>query len=697
MERVPQPIETAPVDSEVGCDEKKGIAETTTGSNLTQTPKSRLDIGIKQLINKLNLLNFQGLNLNIVFRHRTYKRTKTLLARPTPCKDERLTCTWATSIDSSQLLDAFELECLYVPNGQKLFEVKANIKSINDQQITFNLPPVSHEISERRLTRYSCSDVAVFIFQNGATFYGSLVDYSGFQIRINIRTVPPQTFRWIDNEENATIVLIKDQETVYSGECRIIEQRHNHDDDEIIVEPVKRRIRRFEVREFRSVRRKLIPSPDAVFLHPLFSCRVNLKIVDISGSGFAVEEQIDSATLLPGMIISDLSIVFSDGSSLRCMAQVIYSCPVPDSTIAKCGLTILDMGFEEHTRLLALIHQAGDANIYISNKVDMAALWDFFFETGFIYPEKYLFIEANKEKIKATYNKLYNQGSGIASHFIYQEKGRIQAHMALVRFYDKSWLIHHHAAIRSDYKMAGLAVLNQVGQYIHDCNRLNSMNMDYVFCYFRPENKFPAHVFGGAARHIANRQLCSTDSFAYYHYSRTEQTEPEMPKNWHMDPVSDEDLHDLAYCYEKLGGGLMLKALHLESGRVDCHDVKNAYRRAALKRERQVFALKYKERLCAVIMANHADLGLNMSDLTDSITIFVVNQQLLAVDPLMSALNGLADGYEQTQIPVLMYPQKAAAQLELNSEKSYCLWILTPYNSDPYFRYLNRFIKFARH
>ena len=90
MERVPQPIETTPVDSEVGVDEKKGIAETASGSNPTQSPKARLDIGIKQLINKLNLLNFQGLNLSIVFRHRTYKRTKTLLARPTPCKNDRL-------------------------------------------------------------------------------------------------------------------------------------------------------------------------------------------------------------------------------------------------------------------------------------------------------------------------------------------------------------------------------------------------------------------------------------------------------------------------------------------------------------------------------------------------------------------------------------------------------------------------------
>ena len=63
MEHVPQSIDKASVDvgTEVGCDEKKGISKTDRGSIPAQRPKSRHDIGIKQLINKLNLLNFQGL------------------------------------------------------------------------------------------------------------------------------------------------------------------------------------------------------------------------------------------------------------------------------------------------------------------------------------------------------------------------------------------------------------------------------------------------------------------------------------------------------------------------------------------------------------------------------------------------------------------------------------------------------------
>ena len=88
------------------------------------------------------------------------------------------------------------------------------------------------------------------------------------------------------------------------------------------------------------------------------------------------------------------------------MAQVIYRRPRsndPDETQVICGLAILDMDMEQHVNLLALLHQANDPHSYLCNKVDLDALWHFFFETGFIYPEKYALIQAKKEKFKATY------------------------------------------------------------------------------------------------------------------------------------------------------------------------------------------------------------------------------------------------------------------------------------------------------
>ena len=697
MEQLHQPPQSTSPDTEVGQDEKSSIVQPPLLRDPAPVPRSHPDISLKQLINKLNLLNFHNQSLSVVFRHRIYQRTVTLQAQPQPCQDARLVCRWTSSVDLDQLIDNFEFQCLYVPKDQQLYEVNALFKGMDDRQIRFDLPQLSREISERTVLRHPCKDVSVFMFQNGATFFGELVDYGTFQFRISIGTVPPQTFRWIDSSDTATIVFAKGEETLYSGDCRIIKQQKSQNNHYLILEPVKHQMRRFSPREFRSHRRKLVPSPDVVFEHPLYASQVNLRVHDISGSGFSVEEELNSAVLLPGMIIPKLDLTLSDGTVLQCMAQVVYSRRQPDSTTVRSGMAILDMAVEDHTRLLAMLHQAADANIYICKKVDMQALWDFFFETGFVYPQKYKFIEAHKEKIQATYDKLYNQSPGIASHFIYQINGRILAHMAMVRFYDKAWLIHHHAAIRSEYQLAGISVLNQVGQFINDCHRLHSMNMDYTFCFYRPDNKFPAHVFGGAARHINNKKICSVDKFAYYHHAKSPDTAARLPQRWQLTPAGDEDLRDLNNFYGRLSGGLMLDGLHLDTVHMDSSDVKQAYERIDLIRDRQILSLKYREKLCALFMANHSDLGLNMSELTNSVTVMVVDADHLTKDLLHAAIDRIGDLYEQKQIPILLYPQQTANQLEIDTEKSYCLWVYHTHNLDPYFRHLKRFLKFARH
>ena len=55
---------------------------------------------------------------------------------------------------------------------------------------------------------------------------------------------------------------------------------------------------------------------------------------------------------------------------------------------AKCGLALLDMELEDYGRLSALLHQAKNRSSYISNVVDLDDLWNFFFKSGFIYPQK---------------------------------------------------------------------------------------------------------------------------------------------------------------------------------------------------------------------------------------------------------------------------------------------------------------------
>jgi hypothetical protein len=584
---------------------------------------------------------------------------------------------------------------------QQLLEVFPRLKSISEKEALFILPEACQEISTRQIHRYEYNETTVFMFQNGILFNGQLVDYGAFQFRIIVHKSEVQNYRWINVDAPVTIVFTKGNDTLYSGQCRVVKHDYGVHRRQLNLEPILKQIRRFKPLKFRSFRQELKPSMDAVFPHPLFNKTFNLKVINISGSGFAVEEEDRFAVLLPGLIIPGMKLCFSDGSSIKCKAQVIYAKARHESRtggILRCGLVILDMPVEDHIKLLALLHQAADANAYLCNKVDMNALWDFFFETGFIYPQKYEFIKNNKAQIKATYEKVYYRSPSIASHFIYQNNGRIIAHMAMIRFYDSAWLIHHHAADASANHRGGLMVLNQTSRFINDSHRLSSMKMDYVFCYYRPDNKFPNHVFGGTTRNINDLEVCSLDSFAYFHHrSPVQEINIELTGNWQLTPATQEDLFDLETFYSNHSGGLMLRALQLVPNQTDISQLISTYNDIGLKRDRHLFALHHRGKICALIMVNVADLGLNMSDMTNSVKFFVINGQYMTREVIQTTISAVSVYLEIDNIPVLFYPCEAATQAGLEYEKIYDLWVYNMHKSmDPYYGFLKRLLKFIR-
>jgi hypothetical protein len=414
-------------------------------------------------------------------------------------------------------------------------------------------------------------------------------------------------------------------------------------------------------------------------------------VFDLSGSGFSVEEDAYNAILFPGLIIPELEIYFANSFNIKCKAQVVYKkimVEKEEDNWVKCGLAVLDMDMEDHGRLSALLHQAKNRNSYICNIVDLDDLWNFFFKSGFIYPKKYAFLEANKDKIKETYKKLYTQNPKIARHFIYQDKGRILGHMAMVRFYENSWLIHHHAADRSVSRRAGVAVLDQIGRFLHDSHRLHSNQMNFVFCYFRPENKFPNRVFGGVTGNTKDPKGCSLDTFAYFHYQKIFNKELKLPEPWTLMKTQPEDLMELKNFYEHSSGGLMLNALELEQSSENLDELSKEYQRLGLKRERHLVSLKKDGRLKVVVVINISDIGLNLADLTSNIQVIVVDPDEVSREIFHLMVSELSAKFEQNDIPVLVFPVEYAESHSIPYEKRYNLWILNTQYGDHYFRHL---------
>lgn len=650
------------------------------------------------LLNRLNHIHFQDGSVLLTLEHTRRRHQLTLKATPQPATGERIDCHWAEPSSLPQNLGDYRLQQVLIADGQRLVAFAPAHPSLSERGASFMLPETGDEIGERQVRRHPCTDIKVQLCQNGALFSGRLLDFNPASLRVELTPLPAGSAGWLDPDAAVHLLITDQHGPLFAADCRLLRQSASADNVCFVLQPASSRLRRFPPREFRSTRQQLQPAPDVVFRHPLSGRVCHLPVVDLSGSGCAVEEEECRSVLLPGLIIRELELSLANSCRFTCSAQVVYrlGCGSPEkSGRVRCGLAILDMNQHDQGRLLGLLQQAEDHRATLGSRVDLDELWKFFFDSGFIYPEKYRVLLANKEEFKATCRKFYSQDLGIARHFIYQEGGRILGHIAMLRLYDRSWLIQHHAASRDTGKKAGLKVLGQISRYVNELHHLPSARLDHVFCWFRPENRFPNRLFGGVARHMDDPDGCALYPFAYLSPRRPEAAAWELPPSWQLAKAGDKDLQDLRLFFAGTDGTMITAAFDLESGRADGAEVCREYAKVGCRRDKRLFALKNATALTAFILVDTADLGLNLSELTNAIKVIVLEPEGLPRDILETAITQLRILFDEAEPSVLIYPQSYAEVQAIAHEKTYNLWILNLRYLDRYFHYCQRFFRDA--
>jgi len=612
---------------------------------------------------------------------------------------EDVICMW---VDASKLrtrLKTYEFESILLKNNQWDLELRLELLDVNEEFIRFRITEIYYQLISKRSLREPCHGIRAQIFQNSVIFDGTLIDFCATEFSVKTRLEPPQTSQWLNPNVTVNILLSHEEETLFSGECKIVKEISNGSTIDFLLKPTNHNIQRFKRKKFRSIRENITPTPIIRFMHPLTGKVHDFKVVDLSGSGFSVEETENTCVLLPGIILPDVEMLFASSFKIHFKAQVIYrkkSELSESGEVFNCGLVLLDLTTDDHLNLQSLLLQLRNKDAYICNELDIDSLWKFLFETGFINPDKYSYLQNNSDNIKNTYEKIYNENPNIARHFTYHNNGLIAGHLAMIRFYENTWLIHHHAGRKATAFNAGLVVLNQIGHFSNNSHSLYSNHMDYLICYFRPENKFPNRVFGGAARTINDDKKCDIESFAYFHFNNKDnllENINDISWDWSLNPSDPEDIEELDAFYSHNCGGLMLKALNIEYNKINLNGLSDEYRKAGLKRERHFFSLKRDNILIAVIMADVSNKGLNLSDLTNGTKVIILDSDNLPEHVLKTTLYLISARLNAENFPVLVYPVSYMVHNSVPFEKTYNLWMLDTQFGDTYFRYVNRLTK----
>ena len=659
------------------------------GQYLAETLEIAKPIGREALTNKLNHINFMDGSILVHLRHPKYEESSLLRAYPGPCIGEKITCRWSDSVLSDLDLAQFQLHSLVIDDGQSMILIPAEVQKTNGVRFTIRLPHTGYVVGQRKTRRYVCQEVGAELIQSGFQASGELLDFSPFGFRIRVRPAPSCSFHWLNPDESVTVHLHRDGQMLFSGTCRCIREQGGFKDREFVLEPMVERIKRFKRKPIRNVRQQLVPSPTITFDHPFFKKKVQLEVYDISTSGFSVDEKADEVLLIPGMIIPDLTINHAGAVMMKCAAQVIHRDEEKEKG-SRCGFAVLDMDIDTYTHLTQILTSALDPHAYISSEVDLDDLWEFFFDTGFLYPTKYNLIQSYREEFKETYRKLYQENPEIARHFTYQKNGRIDGHISMVRAYKKAWMIHHHAARANGNRRAGFVVLKQIMHYLSDMCRLPSANMDYVMSFFRPENKFPNKVFGGFAKALENRRGCSTDLFSYFS-CRSLDMGVHLPQGWSLKEYSESDVGELNHFYNQHSGGLLLDAVGLTKEKdFNGKSLEGVYGGLGLLRRWKAYSLTHEGNLHAVLIVNQSNQGFNLSELLNSIMILVTNPEDLPWNILWVAIAQLTGRCEMKKVPVLLYPFEYVEANDISYEKQYNLWILNVDYGNEYLEYMQR-------
>lgn len=627
------------------------------------------------IINSLNRINFQDKLVSIKLRHLWNNSFKTVAAKPAASDTDKIHLSWAeTEKPLLGDLSAYEYSGLFYTDGLKMVRVRANLISMNTNGVTLSIPEGGEEIIARNYRRFECLDISAKISQGVNNLRGKMKDYNGVGFAIAFPPEQITTARKINTNMPINLVVTGKGVVLLEAICRIIRPSSFELGLTMIIKPVSSNIRRLKPKNFRGIRLQLVPQPYIEFDHPFIAKKISLKAIDISGAGICIEEDPATPLLMPGMLLPTAMIKFANNLKIDCKAQVLYNRSTKVGDAVQTGLLFTDMNCENQLQLSSILAQTKNARSYIGSSVDQNELWDFFFATGFVYPEKYKAMEEQQAKFKSLYSRIYRDCPDIARHAIYRDKGVIYGHLSMLRYYRRTWLIHHHAALKSSKHKAGLVVLEHLIQHINEVHHFTEAAMDYLACYFRPDNRFANRIFGGGLRSLQDPRKGSLDEFAYFHHKSN--NSGVLPADWTIERSGSADFETLKSFYDEISGGLMLVGFDLTAKPTGDEAINSSYRGKNLLRERRLYSLKDEhKKLIAIFTLNFSDVGLNMSSLTNCIQVMVIDHKKAASEKILNALALLSDNFAGV-VPVLLFPRSYADEHKMTYEKIYTLGVM---------------------
>ncbi len=445
----------------------------------------------------------------------------------------------------------------------------------------------------------------------------------------------------------------------------------------------------------RSERVSLLEEQNAFveFQHPLApEVRLSGYLSDLSNSGLSILLESGMPPIPVGLLVADASLQLPLKPRIPIELRVVTFQQIEQEDAEgerRIGLEFQNMSPALVKAVTAILQREVSEHLVDASSEDYDRLWEFYFETGFIYGGKRKQIQAHAAKCFNTFQKLLQSNTPLLKKILYREGDEIKGHINAVRFFDQSFIIQHLNALKASGESAGRAVIQGINTFFVDAKANRDSGARYVMAFYRPNNLYPAAVFGGSAQIIDDPQFCWTVAYGFAVPPKAPVAVAGNSDNVDVWEANEADRAGLETLLITTGEHQLMRAEGLTQEKMVHLDITREYESIGLYRYRRIFVAEHSPtRHRAYAVCNYASPGINLSELTNSIKFFFSAPHCTENQALIDRLTvDAAASYAETDMPemvLLLLPGQPTPK-GYAVTKTYTQWFIDT-NYGPQFR-----------
>jgi hypothetical protein len=312
----------------------------------------------------------------------------------------------------------------------------------------------------------------------------------------------------------------------------------------------------------------------------------------------------------------DNTLDISFEASLKYMAEALKS------KTMKCGFEITGIDADKKEKLKDHIFRHNYPYIVPFHVKYLDKIWDLFFKSGYMIPEKADYVKKNKKNIEDTWVRLYDEKSKIGKMLLFMDNNELYGTVAAAKAYDNTWMLHQVAGLRHPEV--------KIGQYILDSITIQTieyLDIDNVKAYFRKENSWAIKKF------FKFREFCTLKESILYTFQDLYEIDMNQYKyfksgNFHAEVEylsSEEDRLFIKDYLTKTLPELLRITESINNEGLNLPKTSEAYSNIGLFRGRKILIAKENKKIISFALLEYGSTGINIGGLLDVFQIFTMD------------------------------------------------------------------------